>query len=67
MTRGPMVGAAAKGIAHRLERHAYTQVAEPEGFIVEGEAGLLRTGERERARAWAAGLVRQMTASGSSR
>jgi len=63
---GPMVGAAAKGIAHRLERHGYTLVAEPEGFVVEGEAGLLRTGESERARAWAVGLVRQMAASSSA-
>lgn len=55
---GPMVGAAAKGIAHRLERHGYGLVADPEGFVVEGDAGLLRAGERDRARAWAAGLVR---------
>jgi hypothetical protein len=62
---GPMVGAAAKGIAHRLESHGYELVTEPEGFIVEGAEQLLRTGERDRARAWAAGLVRQATASGS--
>jgi hypothetical protein len=33
---GPMVGAAAKGIASRLERHGYELVAEPEGFLIEG-------------------------------
>jgi hypothetical protein len=59
-----MVGAAAKGIAHRLERHGYELITEPEGFIVEGDAQLLRAGERDRARAWGAGLVRQATASG---
>ena len=63
-SEGPMMGAAAKGIAHRLESHGYELVTEPEGFIVEGDAQLLRPGEKERARAWAAGLVRQATASG---
>ena len=62
---GPMVGAAAKGIAHRLESHGYDLVAEPEGFIVEGEEQLLRAGERDRARDWAAGLIHHATASGS--
>jgi hypothetical protein len=62
---GPMVGSAAKGIAHRLERHGYELVAEPAGFIVEGDAQQLRAGERERARAWAVGLVRAATATGS--
>jgi flavodoxin len=61
---GPMVGGAAKGIAHRLESHGYDLVTEPEGFIVEAD-GLLKAGERERAREWGAGLVRQATASGS--
>jgi hypothetical protein len=62
---GPMVGGAARGIAHRLESHGYELVAEPEGFIVEGDVQLLKAGERDRAMAWAAGLVRQATASGS--
>ena len=60
---GPMVGGAAKGIAHRLESHGYELVTGPEGFIVEAD-GLLKAGERERARAWAAGLVPQPTAAG---
>jgi hypothetical protein len=61
---GPMVGGAAKGIAHRLVSHGYELVAGPQGFIVESD-GSLKAGERDRARAWAAGLVRQATASGS--
>ncbi len=56
---GPMVGGAARGIARRLGRHGYDLVVEPEGFIVEGDAGQLRAGERERARAWAADLTRR--------
>jgi hypothetical protein len=62
---GAMAGAAAKGIAHRLEAHGYVVLARPEGFLVEGDAQLLRDGERERARAWGAGLVRSMTVSRS--
>ncbi|GAB2687110.1 flavodoxin family protein [Thalassiella azotivora] len=58
---GGPVGGAARGIAHRLHRHGYEPVAEPEGFIVEGDEGQLRPGERERAAAWAAELVGRMT------
>ncbi|MFE6867254.1 flavodoxin family protein [Kitasatospora sp. NPDC057692] len=50
-------GGAAPGIAHRLERHHYAVVAEPEGFVVEGLDGPLRPGELDRARAWGAALV----------
>jgi flavodoxin len=56
---GSMVGGAARGIEHRLQRHGYRMVADPEGFIIEGDAGLLRAGERERASAWAAELARR--------
>lgn len=56
---GPMVGGAARGIARRLERHGYELVAEPEGFIVEGDDGQLRPGELERAHAWAAEVTRR--------
>ncbi|MFD4656880.1 flavodoxin family protein [Kitasatospora sp. NPDC058444] len=58
-TRGdmPRAGGAADGIAHRLARHHYDVVAEPEGFIVEGSDGPLRDGELDRARAWGARLV----------
>jgi hypothetical protein len=55
---GPMVGAAAKGIAQRLERHGYRLATEPMGFVVEGDAGLLRAGEADRARAWGAQVAR---------
>jgi hypothetical protein len=58
---GPMVGGAATGIAHRLERHGYELVADPEGFLVTGDAGLLAPGERDRARAWGADLARRAT------
>lgn len=61
---GPMMGGAAKGIAHRLEKHGYELVAEPEGFIIEGDQGLLRPGEQERAHAWAASLVRSLAPTG---
>ena len=64
---GPMMGGAAKGIAHRLERHGYELMAGPEGFIVEGDEQLLREGERARARAWASDLVRSTAGSGASR
>jgi hypothetical protein len=64
---GSMVGAAAKGIAHRLEGHGYDLVAGPEGFVIEGDAQLLRSGERERARTWAAGLVQQAATAGPAR
>jgi flavodoxin len=56
---GRMVGGAARGLGHRLERHGYELVAEPEGFIIEGDEGQLRAGERERARNWAAELTRR--------
>jgi Flavodoxin len=54
-----MAGGAAHGIARRLRRHRYELVAEPEGFIIEDTEGPLRDGERDRARAWGAGLVPQ--------
>jgi hypothetical protein len=56
---GRIVGSAARGIQHRLQRHGYRMVVEPEGFIVEGDAGQLRAGERDRAVAWAAETTRR--------
>jgi hypothetical protein len=64
---GPMVGAAARGIAHRLEGHGYDLVTEPQGFVIEGDAQLLRPGERDRAREWAAALVQQAETAGPPR
>jgi len=55
---GAMMGGAARGIAHRLEGHGFELVAEPEGFLVDGDAQLLRSDEEDRARTWAADLVR---------
>jgi hypothetical protein len=62
---GSMVGGAARGIEHRLRRHGYRMVADPEGFIVEGDVGRLRTGERERASAWAEELARRVAELGA--
>jgi Flavodoxin len=64
---GAMMGGAAKGIAHRLESHGYELVAGPEGFLIAGEDQLLREGERDRARTWAANLVRSTAATGAPR
>ena len=55
---GRIVGQRPRGIQHRLERHGYRMVAEPEGFVVEGDAGRLRADECDRARAWAAETTR---------
>lgn len=52
-------GGAAQGIARRLRRHGYDLIAKPEGFIIEGTEGPLRDGEKARARAWGASLVRE--------
>jgi hypothetical protein len=55
---GPVVGGAGRGIQHRLQRHGYRVLGEPEGFVIEGDAGQLRAGERDRARTWAAEVTR---------
>ena len=55
-----LAGGAAKGVAHALREHGFALVAEPEGFVVDGAEGPLRDGERERARAWGARLVRSL-------
>lgn len=55
-----LAGGAAHGIARRLRSHGYELVAEPEGFLVQDDGeGPLKAGETDRARAWAADLVRQ--------
>ncbi len=54
-----VAGGAALRIARSLRRHGYEVVAEPEGFLVEDISGPLREGERVRAKAWGARLVRQ--------
>jgi hypothetical protein len=62
---GPMVGGAARGIARRLQHRGYAVVAEPEGFVIEGDDGRLRPGELERARDWAAELTRRAAGAGT--
>jgi flavodoxin len=54
--RLPM-GAAARGIASRLEAHGYQLVAEPEGFFIKDTEGPLDEGELERAAQWGHGLI----------
>jgi len=56
----PLAGGAARAIARGLRRHGYDVVARPAGFVVDGAQGPLRAGERDRARAWGAGLARQL-------
>jgi flavodoxin len=55
--RGPF-GKGAPEIARLLEAAGYTQLAEPEGFVVKGRHGPLRDGELVRARAWGRRLAR---------
>ena len=52
-----LAGGAARGIAHRLRRHGYHLVSDPEGFIVDDAYGPLRMGEVVRAKQWGAQLV----------
>lgn len=54
----PWSGSATRVIGRTLRRRGYVVIAE-ERFVVTGGQGPLRPGERERARAWGAGLVRQ--------
>jgi flavodoxin-like protein len=56
----PLAGGASRPIAKGLRRHGFDVVAKPAGFVVEGAEGPLRAGERDRAKAWGAGLVRQL-------
>ena len=50
-------GYAAKPIADKLVRRGGELAAPPEGFIVEGSEGPLRSGELERAAAWAERII----------
>jgi hypothetical protein len=60
-TDAPLAGGAAHGIAHRLRRHGYEMLCEPEGFLIDGPEGPLRQGELERARNWGAAIARRAT------
>ena len=53
-----LAGGAAYGIVHRLHKHGYYLVKNPEGFVVDEAHGPLRTGEIERAKEWGTQLVR---------
>jgi hypothetical protein len=59
-----ITGSAAKGIAKRLREHGFTVVGE-ESFLVTGTDGPLAEGELDRARAWAATLVRSEVRAGT--
>ncbi|HEV7188799.1 MAG TPA: hypothetical protein VGN28_12965 [Blastococcus sp.] len=58
----PLAGGAGHGIAHRLRRHGYELVCEPEGFVIERAEGPLRAGEHDRAREWGAAITRRAAA-----
>jgi flavodoxin len=51
-----ILGYAARRIAASLQRKGGKLAAPPEGFIVEGKEGPLKSGELERAAAWAKGV-----------
>jgi Flavodoxin len=55
-----LAGGAARKISRRLRRHGYDLVGRPEGFVIEATDGPLRPGERDKARAWGAALVREL-------
>lgn len=55
--RGPF-GSGAPAIAKALQARGLRLIASPEGFIVDGKYGPLRSGELERARAWGTELRR---------
>jgi hypothetical protein len=51
-----LIGFAAPKIGRQLTSLGGREVASPEGFAVEGKEGPLKTGELERAKAWAGRL-----------
>ncbi|RJQ55396.1 MAG: flavodoxin family protein [Actinobacteria bacterium] len=53
-------GSAARPIARRLRRKGCRLVVPPESFFVESREGPLENGEAERAREWAATILRRM-------
>lgn len=59
-------GGAARRIAAALRDRGYTLIARPEGFVVQEYDGPLRAGERDRARAWGAGLARALASQGGA-
>jgi hypothetical protein len=51
-----LTGSAARGIARRLRRHGYSELVEPESFLLEGN-GPVPDAEIERARSWGAAIA----------
>ncbi len=51
-----LTGRASKGISRRLREHGFTEVVEPESFLVDTHNHLLE-GETDRARRWAAAAI----------
>ena len=57
----PLAGGAARPITRALRRHGYTLIAKPQGFVVKGSRGPLRSGEPERAQTWGGSLLAACT------
>jgi flavodoxin len=62
-----VIGFAAPRIAEELRRKGGALVMPPEGFIVQEKEGPLKSGELDRAAAWAQALVQQAAARTSAR
>lgn len=54
-----LTGRASKGLTRALRRHGFEVIAQPESFLVTKQ-NRLEPHEAERARAWAAGLVKHL-------
>ena len=61
---GPMflTGSASRGISRRLRKNGFSELLEPESFIVEDMDGPLTAGEIERARHWGQALAAKLLA-----
>jgi Flavodoxin domain len=55
-----LVGSAAHGMAHRLQKRGYRLAVEPQSFFIEGTPGPLEEGELERATEWGKALVSEV-------
>jgi Flavodoxin len=56
-----LTGRASRNIAHRLRRHGFVLVADPESFLVDKQTHLL-DGQDRRASEWGEALARQVSA-----
>jgi hypothetical protein len=57
-----VIGYAAPKIAAQLRKQGATLIADAEGFLVTDKEGPLKSGELDRARAWAADLATRISA-----